>query len=101
MFPLVRRDSVGSGGRTAIEDLSVHRATQPFREFVDLKESRMRMSTILPSGSRKHALAMAVDDEPAAAVLARISALTGRKMSWRLLYDYGLGQYALNLHFVK
>jgi hypothetical protein len=39
--------------------------------------------------------------EQAGALLSRALAATGRKQSWFLLYDFGMKQYILNIHFVQ
>jgi hypothetical protein len=39
--------------------------------------------------------------ERAGDLLSRTLAGTGRKLSWLLLYDLGMRQYALNIVFVK
>jgi hypothetical protein len=56
---------------------------------------------IIPvNGLRTHIVDVGANNEPARAVLARMIAATGLKMSWRLLYDPGTKDYALNMALI-
>jgi hypothetical protein len=48
---------------------------------------------------KQSAVRISANGETGQSVLTRILAATGRKVSWRLFYDYTLKKYFLNLHF--
>lgn len=56
---------------------------------------------LAPLNALKMKITMKGDAEPARSVLNQALAAMGRKMSWRLLYDDGMGQYYLSIHAVK
>lgn len=61
---------------------------------------KIKFGTV-PINLMKRTIVLDASKEPAADVLSRALKLTGRTFSWRLLYDFGLRDYALNLHSVR
>lgn len=53
-----------------------------------------------PINLLKRPITLEAQQEAAHLVLDRALQASGRKLSWRLFYDVGMGQYYLGIHFV-
>lgn len=108
VVPLETRDATGRAvAATSALDARIALAPKPRTALEALDEILERLSAALgqPVGrgaaplaalaGRK--IALSAEGEPAREVLARLVAATGMRLSWRLLYDPGLREYALNL----
>ncbi|MFC3692794.1 hypothetical protein ACFOWB_11295 [Chenggangzhangella methanolivorans] len=92
---LDRRISLKAKPRTGMELLG------DLREAVAAAEGRRVLIGTVPTGLLSRLkVGFGAADEPARAALARLVAASGRKMAWKLLYDPGFDDYALNLTVV-
>lgn len=71
-------------------------------QAVSVSRGRKIKLGVMPVGKlSRTSLAIEADHESAADILGGIVAGLSPKLSWSLLYDYGLEEYALNLHEIQ
>jgi hypothetical protein len=69
-------------------------------ELTRVSGHRVFVATVPLKAIHAYRAEMGADNERARVVLGRVVQCVSRQLSWRLLYDPGLGWYALNIHAV-
>lgn len=92
---LDERIYIPAGQRTGFEMLSAI-----CEELTRISGHRVFVATVPSNSLHAYYAEMGADNEPAREVLSRLLNGFANPLSWRVLYDPGLGWYALNIHTV-
>jgi hypothetical protein len=94
--PLDAAISIPAGTRSLDETVRIIRAAAAAST-----RARINLGTAPTNLMLQARVTLEATNEPARDVLARGLMLTGRKLSWQLLYDFGYDAYYLNIHTVR